>query len=37
MALVVSGVVGGLWLQPLMAVTSGAIELLLSPLRALLF
>ncbi|MGB4061768.1 MAG: site-2 protease family protein [Burkholderiaceae bacterium] len=37
MALVVSGVVGGLWLQPLMAVTSTAIELLLSPLRALLF
>lgn len=37
MALVVSGVVGGLWLQPLMAVTSGTIELLLSPLRALLF
>ena len=37
MALVVSGVVGGLWLQPLMAVTSSAIELLLSPLRALLF
>jgi Zn-dependent protease len=37
MALVVSGVVGGLWLQPLMAVTSGAIELLLSPLRAVLF
>ena len=37
MALVVSGLVGGLWLQPLMAVTSGAIELLLSPLRALLF
>ena len=37
MALVVSGVVGTLWLQPLMAVTSSAIELLLSPLRALLF
>lgn len=37
MALVVSGVVGGLWLQPLMAVTSGTIDLLLSPLRALLF
>jgi Zn-dependent protease len=37
MALVISGVVGGLWLQPLMAITSGAIELLLSPLRALLF
>ena len=37
MALVVSGVGGGLWLQPLMAVTSGAIELLLSPLRAVLF
>lgn len=37
MALVVSGVVGGLWLQPLMAVTSGAIKLLLSPLRAVLF
>jgi Zn-dependent protease len=37
MALVITGVVGGLWLQPLMAVTSGAIELLLTPLRALLF
>jgi Zn-dependent protease len=37
MALVITGVVGGLWLQPLMAVTSGAIELLLSPLRDLLF
>jgi Zn-dependent protease len=37
MALVITGVVGGLWLQPLMAVTSSAIELLLSPLRALLF
>jgi Zn-dependent protease len=37
MALVITGVVGGLWLQPLMAVTSTAIELLLSPLRELLF
>lgn len=37
MALVVSGVVGSLWLQPLMAVTSDAIKLLLSPLRAVLF
>jgi len=37
MALVVTGVVGGLWLQPLMAVTSSAIELLLTPLRMILF
>ncbi len=37
MALVITGVVGSLWLQPLMAVTSGAIELLLTPLRTLLF
>jgi Zn-dependent protease len=37
MALVITGVVGNLWLRPLMAVTSGAIQLLLAPLRALLF
>ena len=37
LALVISGVVGGLWLRPLMVLTSKAIELLLSPLRMLLF
>jgi len=37
MALVITGVVGNLWLQPLMAVTGGLIDLLLTPLRALLF
>ena len=37
MALVISGVVGSLWLRPLMALTGGAIELLLTPLRFLLF
>ena len=37
MALVVTGVVGGLWLRPLMQVTAAAIELLLSPVRMLLF
>ena len=37
LALVVSGVVGGLWLRPLMGLTSKAIELLLTPLRMLLF
>ena len=37
MALVISGVVGSLWLRPLMALTGGAIELLLTPLRILLF
>ena len=37
MALVITDVVGKLWLQPLMAVTGGLIDLLLTPLRALLF
>ncbi|MDO9435303.1 site-2 protease family protein [Hydrogenophaga sp.] len=37
MALVLTGVVGNLWLRPLMMLTGNAIELLLSPLRMLLF
>lgn len=37
MALVISGVVGALWLRPLMGFTARAIELLLTPLRWLLF
>ncbi|GAB3184050.1 site-2 protease family protein [Hydrogenophaga aquatica] len=37
LALVISGIVGNLWLRPLMNVTAGLIELLLSPLRWLLF
>ena len=37
LALVISGVVGSLWLRPLMGLTSKAIELLLTPLRMLLF
>lgn len=37
MALVISGIVGSLWLRPLMALSSGLIQLLLAPLRALLF
>ena len=37
MALVISGVVGSIWLSPLMRATAGAIELLLTPLRMLLF
>ncbi len=37
MALVISGVVGNLWLRPLMAVTGSLIDLLLTPVRALLF
>jgi len=37
MALVITGVVGNLWLRPLMRLTSQAIELLLTPLRLLLF
>ena len=37
LALVISGVVGGLWLRPLMGLTSKAIELLLTPLHMLLF
>lgn len=37
MALVITGIVGKLWLYPLMSLTGALIELLLSPLRALLF
>ena len=37
MALVITGVVGSLWMYPLMGFTQSAIELLLTPLRALLF
>ncbi|WP_439586716.1 site-2 protease family protein [Hydrogenophaga sp.] len=36
MALVISGVVGNLWLRPLMMLTGSAIETLLTPLRMLL-
>ena len=36
MALVISGVVGNLWLRPLMMLTSGVIEVLLTPLRMLI-
>ena len=36
MALVISGIVGTLWLGPLMALSSGLIDLLLTPLRWLL-
>lgn len=36
MALVVTGLVGTLWMQPLMAVTFGLLDILLSPLSALL-
>ena len=36
MGLVIAGVVGALWLRPLMAVGYGALELLLTPLTALL-
>lgn len=36
MALVVTGLVGTLWMQPLMAVTFGLLEIVLSPLSALL-
>lgn len=36
MALVISGVVGNLWLRPLMSLTHSAIELLLTPLRMLI-
>lgn len=36
MALVISGIVGNLWLRPLMVMTNSAIELLLTPLRLLL-
>ncbi len=37
MALVISGVVGTLWLRPIMVLTANTIELLLTPLRMLLF
>jgi Zn-dependent protease len=37
MALVITGVVGNLWLRPLMMFTSGAIQMLLAPVRAVLF
>ena len=37
MALVISGVVGSLWLWPLMQLTNQGIEFLLTPLRFLLF
>ncbi len=36
MALVISGVVGNLWLRPLMMLTGSAIEVLLTPVRMLL-
>lgn len=36
MALVLTGVVGNLWLRPLMALTGSAIEVLLTPLRLLI-
>lgn len=36
MALVISGVVGNLWLRPLMSFTGSAIEVLLTPLRMLI-
>jgi Zn-dependent protease len=35
MALVISGIVGNLWLRPLMVLTNSAIQLLLTPLRML--
>jgi Zn-dependent protease len=37
MALVVSGVVGNVWLRPLMSISSSVIDMLVSPLRWLLF
>ena len=37
MALVISGLVGSLWLRPLMGLTAKLIELLMTPLRMLLF
>jgi Zn-dependent protease len=36
MALVIAGVVSSLWMQPVMALTFGLLNLLLSPLAALL-
>jgi Zn-dependent protease len=35
MALVVSGLVSSLWMQPVMALTFGLVDVLLSPLSAL--
>ena len=37
MGLVIMGVIGSLWMYPLMGLTNSLIELLLTPLRALLF
>ena len=37
MALVISGIVGTIWLRPLMGLTGALIDLLLTPLRLLLF
>jgi len=37
MALVISGIVGTVWLRPLMGLTGALIDLLLTPLRLLLF
>ena len=37
MALVIAGVIGQLWMYPLMSVTHSLIDLLLTPVRALLF
>jgi len=37
MGLVLAGVVGSLWLRPLMALGSAAIRVLIAPLQALLF
>lgn len=37
MALVIMGVIGSLWMYPLMGLTNSLIELLLTPVRALLF
>jgi hypothetical protein len=36
LALVVTGIVGNLWLRPLMNLTGAAIEWLLTPIRLLL-
>ena len=37
MGLVIMGVIGSLWMYPLMGLTNSLIELLLTPVRALLF
>ena len=37
LALVLTGILGTYWLRPLMNVTAGVIELLLSPIRWVLF